>query len=122
MASFCKVRVGSRLDSPWLKVVLSTVDTTKLKMLTMSTQTKHEHSPSCLSVESISQHSIPKLCILLNIDSILYYHASTDSIPDDTTGVTPANLLTPELPDFLIPPCKSRDNIGRCCLPSDRHS
>jgi hypothetical protein len=107
MESFCKVRMGSRLDSPWLKVVLSIVDTAKLKMLTMNTQTKHEHSPSCLSVESISQHSIPKLCILLSIDSILYYHASTDSIPDDTTGVTPANLLTPELPDFLIPSCES---------------
>ena len=76
-------------------------------MLTMSILTKHEQSPSCLSVESISQHSIPKLCILLNIDSILYYHASTDSIPDDTTGVMPANLLTPELPDLIIPPCKS---------------
>lgn len=90
----------------WLQVVLSTIDTTKVKVLTMSTQTK-KHSPSCLSVESISQHSIPKLCILLNIDLILYYHASTDSFPDDTTGVTPANLLTPELPNFLIPPCKS---------------
>ena len=90
---------------PWFKVVLSTVNTTKLKILTMSIQTKHEHSPSCLSVASISQQSIPKSCIRLRIDSIMYYYASTELIPDDTTGVTLANLLNPELHDFLIPPC-----------------